>query len=143
MANHDIQPSCKFCATGSRTIIIPLGLRNLQEKLEKLFFQEMRDTAQQVAKDVEKVKKIQSDILSAPTVDPKMKSELEDTMAGIKKKANTIRTGLKKMEVVVEEEEKANPNNTQMRMKKTQHMAISKTFIEVMTNYNQVQQDFK
>ena len=102
----------------------------------------MRDTAQQVAKDVEKVKKIQSDILSAPTVDPKMKSELEDTMAGIKKKANTIRTGLKKMEVVVEEEEKANPNNTQMRMKKTQHMAISKTFIEVMTNYNQVQQDF-
>lgn len=105
--------------------------------------EEMRDTAQQVAKDVEKVKKIQSDILSAPTVDPKMKSELEDTMAGIKKKANTIRTGLKKMEVVVEEEEKANPNNTQMRMKKTQHMAISKTFIEVMTNYNQVQQDFK
>lgn len=105
--------------------------------------EEMRDTAQQVAKDVEKVKKIQNDILSAPTVDPKMKSELEDTMAGIKKKANTIRTGLKKMEVVVEEEEKANPNNTQMRMKKTQHMAISKTFIEVMTNYNQVQQDFK
>ena len=83
----------------------------------------MRDTAQQVAKDVEKVKKIQSDILSAPTVDPKMKSELEDTMAGIKKKANTIRTGLKKMEVVVEEEEKANPNNTQMRMKKT-HLPI-------------------
>lgn len=105
--------------------------------------EEMRDTAQQVAKDVEKVKKIQSDILSAPTVDPKMKAELEDTMAGIKKKANTIRTGLKKMEVTVEEEEKANPNNTQLRMKKTQHMAISKTFIEIMTNYNQVQQDFK
>ena len=102
----------------------------------------MRDTAQQVAKDVEKVKKIQNDILSAPTVDPKMKSELEDTMAGIKKKANTIRTGLKKMEVTVEEEEKQNPNNTQLRMKKTQHMAISKTFIEIMTNYNQVQQDF-
>ena len=103
----------------------------------------MRDTAQQVAKDVEKIKKIQSEILSAPTVDPKHKAELEDTMAGIKKKANSIRTGLKKMEVTVEEEEKANPNNTQLRMKKTQHMAISKTFIEIMTNYNQVQQDFK
>ena len=65
-------------------------------------------------------------------------------MAGIKKKANTIRNGLKKMEVAIEEEEKNNPNaGAQFRMKKTQHMAISKTFIEVMTNYNQIQQDFK
>ena len=51
----------------------------------------MRDTAQQVAKDVEKVKKIQSDILSAPTVDPKSKAELEDAMTGIKKMANMVR----------------------------------------------------
>merc|ERR1719273_323357 len=77
-------------------------------------------------------------------VDAKAKQELDDTMNAIKKKANTIRTGLKKMEVAVEEEEKNNPNaGAQLRMKKTQHMAISKTFIEIMTNYNQIQQDFK
>lgn len=106
--------------------------------------EEMRDTATQVQRDVDKVKKLQNDIISAPTVDPKCKQELEDTMAGIKKKANTIRNGLKKMEVAIEEEEKNNPNaGAQFRMKKTQHMAISKTFIEVMTNYNQIQQDFK
>jgi len=106
--------------------------------------EEMRDTANQVQREVDKVRKLQSDILSAPSVDPKQKQELEDTMASIKKKANMIRTGLKKMEVAVEEEEKNNPNaGAQLRMKKTQHMAISKTFIEIMTNYNQIQQDFK
>lgn len=106
--------------------------------------EEMRDTAQQVAKDIEKVKKLQTDILSSPMVDAKAKQELDDTMNAIKKKANTIRTGLKKMEVAVEEEEKANPNGgAQLRMKKTQHMAVSKTFIEMMTEYNKIQTDFR
>jgi len=89
--------------------------------------EEMRDTATQVQRDVDKVKKLQNDIISAPTVDPKCKQELEDTMAGIKKKANTIRNGLKKMEVAIEEEEKNNPNaGAQFRMKKTQHMQFQK-----------------
>ena len=107
--------------------------------------EEMRDTAGQVSRDVEKVKKLQNDILSSPTVDAKMKQELDDTMNNIKKKANTIRTGLKKMEVTVEEEEKNNAaqHGAQLRMKKTQLMAVSKTFIEMMTEYNKIQTDFK
>ena len=36
--------------------------------------EEMRDTATQVQRDVDKVKKLQNDILSSPTVDPKHKS---------------------------------------------------------------------
>ena len=60
------------------------------------------------------------------------------------KKANTIRTGLKQMEVTIEQEEKNNPNaGAQLRMKKTQHMAVSKTFIEMMTEYNKIQTDFR
>ena len=60
------------------------------------------------------------------------------------KKANTIRTGLKQMEVTIETEEKNNPNaGAQLRMKKTQHMAVSKTFIEMMTEYNKIQTDFR
>ena len=62
----------------------------------------------------------------------------------IKKKANTIRTGLKKMEVAIEQEEQNNPSaGAQLRMKKTQHMAVSKTFIEMMTEYNKIQTDFR
>lgn len=106
--------------------------------------EEMRDTAAQVQKEVEKVKKLNNDILSAPSVDAKSKQELEDTMNSIKKKANVIRTGLKKMEVAIEEEEKSNPAaGAQLRMKKTQHMAVSKTFIEMMTEYNKIQTDFR
>ena len=77
-------------------------------------------------------------------VDAKSKQELEDTMNSIKKKANSIRQALKKMEVTIETEEKNNPNaGAQLRMKKTQHMAVSKTFIEMMTEYNKIQTDFR
>ena len=52
--------------------------------------------------------------------------------------------GLKSMEVAIEQEEKNNPNaGAQLRMKKTQHMAVSKTFIEMMTEYNKIQTDFR
>merc|ERR1719411_1205801 len=105
--------------------------------------EEMRETANRVRQEIDKTKKLQNDILSAPSVDQKSKQELEDTMNSIKKKANTIRTGLKKMEVAIEQEEQNNPSaGAQLRMKKTQHMAVSKTFIEMMTEYNKIQTDF-
>ena len=48
------------------------------------------------------------------------------------------------MEVAIEQEEQNNPSaGAQLRMKKTQHMAISKTFIEMMTEYNKIQTDFR
>jgi len=106
--------------------------------------EEMRETANRVRQEIDKTKKLQNDILSAPSVDQKSKQELEDTMNSIKKKANTIRTGLKKMEVAIEQEEQNNPSaGAQLRMKKTQHMAVSKTFIEMMTEYNKIQTDFR
>lgn len=105
--------------------------------------EEMRDVAGQVQKDIDKIKKLQNDILSAPSVDAKSKQELEDTMNSIKKKANVIRNGLKKMELANEEEEKSGVGGAQLRMKKTQHMAVSKTFIEMMTEYNKIQTDFR
>ncbi len=51
--------------------------------------------------------------------------------------------GLKKMEVEIEKEEQSPQPGTQLRMKKTQHMAVSKTFIEMMTDYNKIQTDFR
>ena len=42
--------------------------------------EEMRETANLVKRDIDKVKKLQNDILSAPSVDAKSKQELEDTM---------------------------------------------------------------
>ena len=84
---------------------------DMDPKMQEFFRQieELRDTAAQVQNDINKVKKLQNDIISSPMVDAKAKQELDDTMNAIKKKANTIRTGLKSMEVAIEQEEKNNP----------------------------------
>ena len=68
---------------------------DMDPKMQEFFHQieQMRDTATQVQNDINKVKKLQNDILSSPMVDAKAKQELDDTMNAIKKKANTIRTG--------------------------------------------------
>lgn len=42
--------------------------------------EEMRETANRVRQEIDKTKKLQNDILSAPSVDQKSKQELEDTM---------------------------------------------------------------
>jgi syntaxin 1A len=105
--------------------------------------EELRDIVSQVQKDIARVKIVQNDLISSPMIDPKSKQELDDTMNSIKKKANTIRTSLKKMELANEEEEKNNPSGAQLRMKKTQHMAVSRTFVEIMTEYNKIQTDFR
>merc|ERR1719461_999025 len=88
--------------------------------------------------------KLQSEILSSPNVDQKMQSQMDDYMADIKKVANSVRTKLKKMEQENTAEEEGRGSVTQeLRMKKTQHMTASKRFVEVMTEYNAVQVEYR
>ena len=57
------------------------------------FFQEMeemRTNTTQIESDIQKVKKLQNDILTNALVDPKTKQELEDVMNNIKKKAKKL-----------------------------------------------------
>ncbi|RWS28345.1 FYVE finger-containing phosphoinositide kinase: fyv1-like protein [Leptotrombidium deliense] len=59
------------------------------------FFQEVEEIKENIEKmqyNVEDVKKIHSSILSAPQTDEKVKHQLEDLMADIKRKANKIMT---------------------------------------------------
>merc|ERR1719330_2085112 len=74
----------------------------------------------------------------------KLQSEMDDYMAEIKKLANTVRNKLKKMEQENSAEEEGRGSVTQeLRMKKTQHMTASKRFVEVMTEYNAVQVEYR
>ena len=111
------------------------------------FFQEMeelRNTTQQIENDIQKVKKLQNDILVAPSLDTKTKQELEDVMNDIKKKANVVRTKLKAMEKQNEEAEQSQRfTNAEMRMRKTQQQTVSRKFIELMTDYNKIQNDYR
>ncbi|XP_023240652.1 uncharacterized protein LOC111639106 [Centruroides sculpturatus] len=57
--------------------------------------EEVRENIDKIQTNVEEVKKKHSAILSAPQTDEKVKQELEDLMADIKKTANRVRTKLK------------------------------------------------
>jgi len=106
--------------------------------------EEIRSTCDKIDGKIADVKKLQSEILSSPTVDAKMQSQMDDLMAEIKKMANTVRSKLKKMEQENDAEEKGRGQVTgELRIKKTQHMTASRRFVEVMTEYNKIQVDYR
>lgn len=110
------------------------------------FFQEVeqiREMIDKIQANVEEVKKKHSAILSAPQSDEKTKQELEDLMADIKKTANRVRGKLKGIEQAIEQEEQTNKSNADLRIRKTQHSALSRKFVEVMTEYNRTQTDYR
>ncbi|KAJ2952947.1 hypothetical protein O0L34_g7318 [Tuta absoluta] len=71
-----------------------------------------------------------------------MKQELEDLMAEIKKNANKVRGKLKHMEQEIEQED-SHTTNADVRIKKTQHSTLSRKFVEIMTEYNRTQTDYR
>lgn len=110
------------------------------------FFQDVeqiREMIDKIQANVEEVKKKHSAILSAPQSDEKTKQELEDLMADIKKTANRVRGKLKSIEQNIEQEEQTNKSNADLRIRKTQHSALSRKFVEVMTEYNRTQTDYR
>jgi len=106
--------------------------------------EELRTNCDKIDGKIKDVKKLQSEILSSPNVDQKMQSQMDDYMADIKKVANSVRSKLKKIEQEMDAEESARGQVTgELRMKKTQHMTTSRRFVEVMTEYNQIQVDYR
>uniref|UniRef100_A0A0K8TKQ6 Putative snare protein syntaxin 1 n=1 Tax=Tabanus bromius TaxID=304241 RepID=A0A0K8TKQ6_TABBR len=105
--------------------------------------EEIREMIDKIQANVEEVKKKHSAILSAPQSDEKTKQELEDLMADIKKTANKVRGKLKGIEQNIEQEEQANKSSADLRIRKTQHSTLSRKFVEVMTEYNRTQTDYR
>ncbi|XP_069694905.1 syntaxin-1A isoform X2 [Periplaneta americana] len=105
--------------------------------------EEIREMIDKIQANVEEVKKKHSAILSAPQTDEKVKQELEDLMADIKKTANKVRAKLKVIEQAVEQEEQTNKSSADLRIRKTQHSTLSRKFVEVMTEYNRTQTDYR
>ncbi|XP_065562114.1 syntaxin-1A-like isoform X2 [Artemia franciscana] len=64
-------------------------------------------------------------------------------MADIKKTANKVRRKLKDIEQNIEQEEQKNNPNADLRIRKTQHSTLSRKFVEVMTEYNKTQTDYR
>merc|ERR1711962_631611 len=64
-------------------------------------------------------------------------------MAEIKKTANKVRGKLKVIEQNIEQEENSNRTSADLRIRKTQHATLSRRFVEVMSDYNTTQTDYR
>ena len=72
-----------------------------------------------------------------------MKQELEDLMSDIKETANKVRPKLKVIERNIEAEEASNKMLANIRIRKTQHSTLLHKFVEVMTEYNCTQINYR
>merc|ERR1711962_193772 len=117
----------------------------VESKMDDFFqeVEEIRDNIDKIQASVEEVKRRHSAILSAPQTDEKMKQELEDSMSDIKKTANKVRAKLKVIESQIEQDEQISKASAELRIKKTQHSTLSRKFVEVMTEYNRTQTDYR
>ncbi|KPP72585.1 hypothetical protein Z043_108400, partial [Scleropages formosus] len=70
------------------------------------------------------------------------KAELEQLMTDIKKLANKVRSKLKSIEQTIEQQEGTN-RSADLRIRKTQHSTLSRKFVEVMSEYNATQSDYR
>ncbi|XP_028321033.1 syntaxin-1A isoform X3 [Gouania willdenowi] len=105
--------------------------------------EEIRVFIESLAEKVEEVKRKHSAILASPNPDEKTKAELEDLMADIKKLANKVRSKLKCIQHTIEQEESQNRSSADLRIRKTQHSTLSRKFVEVMSEYNTTQSDYR
>ncbi|KAL3191583.1 hypothetical protein MRX96_059681 [Rhipicephalus microplus] len=94
------------------------------------FFAEVEEIGQNIEK-IEKIvlemKKKHSAILSSPLQDEKMKQDLEELMADVKRIANKMRVKLKLMQQNIEQEDQLVGNRSaELRIRKTQHSTLSR-----------------
>lgn len=101
------------------------------------------DMIDKLQESVELVKIKHSFILSAPNNDEKTKQELEDLIAEITGTSNRVRTTLKAIEQNIEQKELAEKSSADLRIRKIQHSSLSRKFVEVMTEYNRIQADYR
>ncbi|XP_042905869.1 syntaxin-1A [Parasteatoda tepidariorum] len=110
------------------------------------FFNEVEEVSNcldKIISTVEEVRKKHSFILSAPSTDEKVKMDLEDLMAEIKRLSGKVRQKLKFMGQNIEQQEHVNSTSADLRIKKTQHTALSRRFVDVMSAYNNTQTDYR
>ncbi|CAF1038816.1 unnamed protein product [Adineta ricciae] len=104
----------------------------------------LRTNIDKISELVDEVKRLHSTILAAPQADDRTKEELEEKMADIKKLANGVRQKLKEMEQNQEQSQtSSSKTQAQLRIEKSQLCVLTRTFRDVMNDYNQVQLGYR
>lgn len=102
---------------------------------------ELNTALQFLNKSVDEVEILHSQILSAPRADDKTKARLEDLMFEIKRTASKVRNRLKGMDAEVQKVE--DMGCAEYRIKKTQQSTLEHGLVQVMTDYNKMQNEYR
>lgn len=111
-----------------------------------LFFSEVEWIRREIEKtriEISQVKTKHGEILSALQQNPKTKTQLEELNESITRSAKEIRLKLKSLEQTIREQEAKDATSADLRIRKTQHFANIKLFMDAMTDYNKTQIDFR
>ncbi|KAJ8260699.1 hypothetical protein COCON_G00164220 [Conger conger] len=105
--------------------------------------EETRGLIGRISSQVEEVKNKHSCILSAPDPDERTKEKLAQLNDEIKRNANAVQDRLKGMQQGLSQDENEIGASVNIRIQKSQLSALSRSFGEVMTLYNEAQVSFK
>lgn len=105
--------------------------------------EEIMQCLERIESTVEEVGKKYNAVLSTPQTDTKLSEEIESLTNDIKRLANKVRSKLKIMEQDIDAEEKENETSATYRMKHTQHLVLSKRFVDVMFLLNKIQDNHR
>ncbi|ODM92104.1 Syntaxin-1A [Orchesella cincta] len=143
MTNTNMDGAVVTSTNGTVFIEMP----QLNSELDDFFVQvaDVKKMIDDLKSDVDKVKSLHSKILSTPIPDERKKSELDDLMSTIKTSSQVIRSKLKDMEKsnLKAEEEDAAAGAASVRIRKTQHSALLRNFIDVMNQYQFAQTEYR
>ncbi|XP_051965157.1 syntaxin-2-like isoform X2 [Xyrauchen texanus] len=106
--------------------------------------EEVKGIINKISSLVNEVKKKHSLILTPSNPDERTKEELEQLTVEIKKHANIAQTSLKSMQQSLPPDDQVTTcAAVDVRIQKTQYSNVSRKFVEVMTQYNEIQVSFR
>jgi len=120
--------------------------RDNQNPFFQEFFQQIdqiQSLIRSIRENVLEIKKKQSAILTAPQPDNRIKEEMEQLMGDVQKSLNRVKNMLQNMDKSNKEQDTNQGNVADVRIRKCQHAALSREFVEVMTEYNSIQSEYR
>lgn len=96
-----------------------------------------------ISANVSEVSKLHSQILASPKADENSKRLLEDNMAQIKRTATRVRQKLKEIEKSLADYDPCKHYTAEYRIISTQYSMLEHLVVQVMTDYNRVQNDYR
>lgn len=105
---------------------------------------EIQQTLSELKDKIQEIKKKHSAILSAPQPEEHVKEELEQVINEVQTMMSRVKGSLKKIDKHIKEQEDLNRGNyADIRIKKCQHATLSRELVDIMSEYDTIQSNYK